>query len=113
MIDSYRLGCIVIDGHTYRRDLLILSGRVDPTWWRLKAHELAVVDLEGLLASPPDVLVVGTGQYGRLSILPETERALAALDVQIISQPTEAACQTFNQLISQGRRVDAALHLTC
>jgi hypothetical protein len=113
MIDSYTMGCIVIDGHTYRRDLLILSGQVDATWWRVKAHELAVADLEDLLATPPDVLVVGTGQYGRLSILPETEQALAALNVQVISQQTEAACQTYNQLASEGRRVDAALHLTC
>jgi hypothetical protein len=113
MIDSYSMGCIIIDGLAYRRDLLILSGRVDATWWRVKAHELAVADLEDVLVAPPDLLVVGTGRYGRLVVLPETEQALAARNVQVIAQPTGAACQTYNQMISEGRHVAAALHLTC
>jgi hypothetical protein len=113
MIDSYSFGQIVIDGRTYRRDLLIFPDRVEADWWRAEGHELAVADLAGVLADPPQVLVVGTGQYGRLVVLPETEQALAARQVQLIAQPTDTACQTFNQMASTGRRVVAALHLTC
>jgi hypothetical protein len=113
MIDSYSFGQIVIDGRSYRRDVLVYPDRVDAAWWRAEGHELAVADLPGVLSDPPDVLVVGTGQYGRLVVLPETEQALAARRVQLIAQPTGTACQTFNQMVSAGRRVVAALHLTC
>lgn len=113
MIDRYEFGEIVIDGQTYRSDVLIFPDRVDATWWRREGHELAVVDLKEVLAEPPQVLVVGTGRYGRMVVLPETERALSAHQVQLIAQPTDVACKTFNQMASSGRRVVAALHLTC
>jgi hypothetical protein len=113
MIDNYRFGQVVVDGQTYERDLLIFPERVAANWWREKGHELAVADLTDVLADPPEVLVVGTGRYGRMAILPETEQALASQGVQIIAQPTASACQTFNQVTAEGRRAVAALHLTC
>ena len=44
---------------------------------------------------------------------PETEQALASRGVQLFVQPTKSACQTFNEMVSEGRRTVAALHLTC
>ncbi|MGD2205330.1 MAG: Mth938-like domain-containing protein [Anaerolineae bacterium] len=113
MIDSYRFGQIVIDGQVYRSDIILFPDRVDAGWWRVKGHELAVADLADVLADPPEVLVVGTGCYGRMAILQETEQALAAQNVQLIAQPTRTACQTVNDMLATGRRVVAALHLTC
>ncbi len=113
MIEEYDFGRIVIDGQVYRRDLLILPDRIVADWWRTEGHELAVTDLADVLADPPEVLVVGSGAYGRLVVLPETERALTARQVQLITQPTDIACQTYNQMAAAGRRVVAALHLTC
>ena len=112
-IDRYKFGEIVIDGQAYDRDLLILADRVAGGWWRDKGHELALADLDEVLADPPEVLVVGTGRYGRLSVLPETQQALAAQGVEIVAQPTKAACQTYNEMAGAGQRVVAALHLTC
>ena len=112
-IDSYKFGEIVVDGQTYDRDLLILADRVVSGWWRAEGHKLALADLGEVLADPLQVLVVGTGRYGRLSVLPETQQALAAQDVELVARPTKAACQTFNEMTSAGRRVVAALHLTC
>lgn len=113
MIDSYRFGQIVVQGQTYERDLLIFPDRVMAGWWREKGHELAMTDLADVLADPPEVLVVGTGRYGRMSILPETEQALASQGVQLVARPTKSACQTFNEVTAEGRRAVAALHLTC
>jgi hypothetical protein len=113
MIESYKMGQIVVDGLTYRRDLLIFPDRIDADWWRVRGHELAVADLESVLADPPQVLLVGTGRYGRMTVLPETEQALADRNIQLVAQPTHLACKTFNQMLSAGRRVFAALHLTC
>ena len=113
MIDSYSFGRIVVDGQPYERDLLIFPDRVVSDWWRVEGHEVAVADLDEVWADPPEVLVVGTGRYGRVSVLPETEEMLEERGVQLIAQPTKSACQTFNQMASEDRRVVAALHLTC
>ena len=113
MIDSYKFGEIVIDGQIYSSDLIIFPGRVDASWWRAKGHELAEVDLESVLADPPEVLVVGTGRYGRLSVLPDTERVLTEHGVQLVAQPTKVACQMYNEQVQAGKRTIAALHLTC
>jgi hypothetical protein len=113
VIDDYAFGRIVIDGRTYQSDVIVYPGRVDNGWWRVSGHELAVTDLEAVLADPPAVLVVGTGRYGRMVVLPETEQALADRGVALVAQPTAAACQTYNERLSAGERVVAALHLTC
>jgi hypothetical protein len=113
MIESYRMGEIVIDGRTYRRDLLIFPDRIDASWWRVRGHELAIADLESVLSDPPEALLVGTGRYGRMAVLPETEQALADRGIQLVAQPTHLACKTFNQMLSSGQRIVAALHLTC
>jgi hypothetical protein len=112
-IDQYKFGEIVIDGQPYSRDLLILADRVAAGWWRDEGHKLSVTDLEDILADPPQVLVVGTGRYGRMSVLSETQQALAAEGVELVACPTKAACQTYNEMASAGKRVMAALHLTC
>jgi hypothetical protein len=113
MIDGYEFGQVVVNGQAYRSDVLIFPDHVDAGWWRVKGHELAVADLADVLSDPPEVLVVGTGHYGRMAILPETEQALASRGVQLFVQPTKSACQTFNEMVSAGRRTVAALHLTC
>jgi hypothetical protein len=113
MIDHYSFGRIVVDGQTYQSDVLIFPGRVDASWWRVKGHELAVADLANVLAVPPQALVVGTGRYGRLVVLPETEQMLAAQGVHLVVLPTKAACEAFNKMVAAGQYVVAALHLTC
>jgi hypothetical protein len=113
MIDRCEFGQIVIDGQTYRSDVIIFPHRVEASWWRAKGHELAVADLRDVLRDPPEVLIVGTGRYGRMVVLPETEQTLASRGVELIAQATEPACKTYNEMAAAGRRVVAALHLTC
>jgi hypothetical protein len=121
-IQSYQFGCIVIDGKTYTKDVIILPDRVIGGWWRQEGHALHpddltdVVDLSASAAAPsgirPQVLIVGQGAYGQMRVTPETQRALQAAGIELIAQPTEKACQTYNHLREQ-RTVAAALHLTC
>ncbi|MBM4295046.1 MAG: hypothetical protein FJ126_09130 [Deltaproteobacteria bacterium] len=111
-IDRFDFGHIVIDGKSYRQDLLIWEGRIKSDWWRLEAHLLQLPDVHEALAARPQVLVVGQGQPGRL----EVDRSLAAYlkeqGIELIALPTREACQVINRLAGQ-RRLAAALHLTC
>lgn len=114
-ISEYEFGRIVVDGKTYRADLLILSDGVHADWWRNEGHELAAVDLWEVerLDEKPVMLVVGTGAYGLMVVLPETREWLNVQGIELREARTEEACTSFNSLFDRGERVAAALHLTC
>ena len=111
-IDSYRFGQIVIDGQTHNKDVIIFPNRILGRWWRQEGHLLQPDDLETVFEAPPKILIVGQGAYGQMAVAPETEQALRAANIKLIAQPTEQACQTYNQMREQ-RDIVAVLHLTC
>lgn len=115
VISEYEFGRIVVDGTTYRSDVLILPDGVHPDWWRNEGHELAVADLWELerAGEKPAVLVVGSGANGRMAVLPETRRWLAEQGIELRVARTDEACRLYNALREQGVNVAAALHLTC
>lgn len=112
MIEDYSFGRIVIDGQTYTDDVIIYPERVDDTWWREEGHRLKVADIEEVIEAAPEVLVVGTGAHGRVSIEPEVKQRLEEEGIELLSAPTEEACETYNDLCGEKKAV-AALHLTC
>ena len=114
-ITDYEFGRVVVDGQTYRADLLILPGATISDWWREESHVLAVADLWEIerLDDRPAVLVVGTGAYGMLDVPAETRAWLAGRGIELLDLPTTEACTRYNALAAQGVRVSAALHLTC
>ncbi len=67
-IDSYEFGVIVVDGRIYRTDLLIWPGRIKADWWRAEGQRLQLPDVAEALEALPQVLVVGTGAYGRMEV---------------------------------------------
>jgi len=112
MIDSYDFGRIIIDGKRYNRDLIVFSDRVKDGWWRKEGHRLHIADLKEVLEAKPEVLVVGTGYYGAMTVPPETRKPIESEGIELIVQKTAEACKTFNRLM-ESRKVVAALHLTC
>jgi hypothetical protein len=112
LVDSYQFGEIKINGRVYTSDVIVFPHRIKDDWWRKEGHELCLEDLREVIGAKPDVLVVGTGAYGRLKVLPEVGESFQAQGIELIAQPTEEACHTYNQL-SASQKVIAALHLTC
>jgi len=111
-IDSYEYGTVIIDGQSYRTDLLIWPGRIKHDWWRQEAHLLQLPDVAEALAAAPQVLVVGTGAYGRMELDPELVSHLRERGIELVARPTGEACQLINELDGQ-RPLAAALHITC
>ncbi len=112
-IESYEFGRIVIGNRTYTADVILYPDRVEANWWRKQGHELCLDDLRSALAAGPEVLVVGTGTFGRMRVLAETRRFLEQQGIRLVVRDTAAACQAFNELQQEGTSVVAALHLTC
>jgi len=112
MIDSYDFGEVIIDGKRFTSDVIIYPHRVKDDWWRKEGHQLCPDDLEDVLQTNPEVIVVGTGNPGLMRVLPETEKLIKSRGIKLIVQPTREACQTYNRL-SPSQKVIALLHLTC
>jgi len=113
VIGAYRFGRIDVDGHVYTADVIITPERVVDTWWRKAGHNLVVADLADVVAAKPDIVVVGTGYFGRMAVSEEARRYLEAQGIRVRAARTRLAVQDFNQLQDQQTRVVAALHLTC
>lgn len=112
-IDTYRFGKIVIDGKDFGSDLLVVSGRVDDSWWRKEGHALQVEDLNAVLAAQPKVLVVGTGYFGMMKVPVETMEVLESKGIEVVAARTSKAVEAFNRLADSGMEIAAAFHLTC
>lgn len=113
MIDSYSFGRIVIGGQRYSSDVIVFPNRVIDNWWRKEGHRLYIEDLKEVIEEKPEVLVVGTGHSGLVRVLTETKNYVESRGIELIIEPTKEACETFNDVMRSGRRVVAALHLTC
>ncbi len=111
-IDSYHFGQIIINGKSYSSDVVIFPDRVRDNWWLKTGHKLCLEDIAGVITENPEVLVVGTGASGLMKVLPEVEQAAQAQGIKLIVEPTEQACNTYNQL-SCLQKVVAAFHITC
>jgi len=113
MIESYDFGRIVIDGKQYGSDVLVFPHRVMSRWWRKEGHRLHINDLEEVVKEGGEVLIVGTGYSGLMDVLTETKESMRREGFELIIRPTREACETYNNLVKSGKKVIAALHLTC
>jgi hypothetical protein len=111
-IDSYEFGRIVVDGRAFSQDLILLPDGIQDSWRRLESHRLQLPDVAAALALRPEVLIVGQGQPGKMRVDEALGQYLKENQIELIEVPTAQACTLFNTLAA-GRKVAAALHLTC
>jgi hypothetical protein len=111
-IDRYEFGLIVIDGQTFRNDVLIWPGRIKADWWRQESHVLQLHDVAEALDAAPQILVVGMGDPGKMQVDPALAAYLQGQGIALLARPTQEACRLINELSGQ-RRLAGALHVTC
>ncbi len=112
-IDSYSFGNIVINGKAYTSDVIIYCDRVDASWWRKEGHLLQWPDITDIVKTKPDILIVGSGYSGVMSVSPELVDHIAALGIDVKVEKTTKAVELFNSLQGKTSRVIAVLHITC
>ena len=111
-IEHYSFGKIIIDGKTYTSDVIIYPDRVDASWWRKEGHSLQADDLADIIGAKPDVLIVGTGFWGVMTVPENTLRFVVSKGIEISVEKTGKAIELYN-IARKDRTVIAALHLTC
>ena len=113
MIDHVLFGTMVIEGETYRSDLIIFpDGHVKAGWRRKAGHRLSCGDISDLTQGRVDVIVAGTGVNGRMKPDEDVHRELRQRGIEFIALPNDEAVVLYNRL-SAKRRVGACFHLTC
>jgi hypothetical protein len=112
MIDSYSFGKIKVDGRTYRSDVIIYPEKINSFWWRREGHNLNVDDLKEVIDYKPDMLIIGQGNLGVMKVRPEVRSKLLEKGIMLFIARTNQAVQKYNEMAA-GKKVVAALHLTC
>ena len=112
-IDHYTFGQIAVDGRDFQSDLIIFPEGVQENWRRQEGHRLDRDDLQTVLTEKPDMLVIGTGYFGRMQVPQETLAALSQAGISVHLAKTGDAVSEFNRLQREYARIGAALHLTC
>lgn len=113
MIEQYSFGNIVINGETYINDIKIIQGKVVPEWWRKSGHFVDVDDIQDILKSKPDILVLGKGSPGQMKSTESLCEFLKNNGIELIEEKTSEAVKTFNRLFKAGKNVSAGFHLSC
>lgn len=113
-IEMYQFGRMAVAGQTYTSDLVILpSGSVHGHWRRKSGHLLIQPDIDALIRSAPDLLVIGTGASGGIQIDSNLVSLLNRLGIKIEAHPTGRAVDFYNNAIHAETKMGACFHLTC
>ncbi|MCG8015286.1 MAG: Mth938-like domain-containing protein [Candidatus Thiodiazotropha sp. 'RUGA'] len=107
-IQNYGALEITISGKVYRENLVVMPDKIIPDWRPVRFEELKQEDFAHLASLTPEIVVLGTGTKQHF---PDHQLIRPLLENQIGLEvmATDAACRTYNILMSEGRRVAAAL----
>jgi uncharacterized protein len=108
LIRSYAPGLVLVNDTRYLASLVVLPERILPDWPPQAFEALAVEHFDLLAGLELEVLLLGTGRRLRFPP-PELLAPLTRAGIGCEVMDTGAACRTYNILMSEGRRVAAAL----
>jgi uncharacterized protein len=109
VIQGYGRDRFRISGEEHAGPLLVFPDRV-VAWTATRIEELSVESFEDVLRAEPkvEILILGCGERTTFPP-PALRRELRRRGIAIEAMGTAAACRTYNVLLSEERRVAAAL----
>ena len=115
LITGYTDDTIAINYRQYSNNLIVLPDTLITDWVSasnstLTLDNLAENDFERIITLKPEVVLLGTGKMHRF-LHPKTSALLIKQGISLECMSTSAACRTYNILMSEGRKVAAALLL--
>lgn len=122
-IESPDFGSIKIDGVEYDHDVVVFPTRIEKRKkWITKnkhgtSHKFTREEMKEYLreidTDRMKVVVVGTGHYGKLHLLKETEELLKEKDIKAIRARTPEAARIFIQRDEPLNQKFGIFHITC
>ena len=109
VIEAYSPGHFQVSGVAFATSIIVTPERTVP-WHGSVVDRLALEDFAAVIEAEPaiDVLLVGCGP-SFLPIAKTVREGLRGAGIGADAMDTGAACRTYNILVSEGRRVAAAL----
>ena len=111
----FAFGVLEIDGATYEHDIIIDRGEIQKRKKKASkqfrdAFGHTPLSVEENIPWRCTSLVIGTGAYGRLTVMDDVKREAENRGVKLIVLPTAEAIELLQK---EPRRTNAVLHVTC
>ena len=92
----------------FNKPFIISGQRIVPEWKVRSVSDINEKNLQRIFEMEPEVILIGTGNTQEF-LPPATQAHFFRRNVGFEVMTTDAACRTFNVLVSEGRQVVAAL----
>jgi uncharacterized protein len=107
LFSGYGSGYVAVNGKRYERSLIVLPDRI-LDWEPIAFEDLTESVFSRLAELSLEILILGTGARLRFPH-PSITKALYSAGTALEVMDTHAGCRTYNILLSEDRRVGAAL----
>ncbi|MDX8411920.1 MAG: MTH938/NDUFAF3 family protein [Mariprofundaceae bacterium] len=97
-----------IGDSSYAGSLLIHDNTIVHPWQPQRLKDLTLDHLEPVFASPPEVLLIGSGRKTAFPTMAVLD-ALTAAHIGFECMASQACARTFNLLVMEGRQVSTAI----
>lgn len=107
-IRAYEPGAVTVNETVYTKSLIVSAYKLVADWAPQSLDELKNEDFKPILEVGPEIVLLGTG----ISFKMPAQKQLAPLYLEKLGvecMDTGAACRTYTALMSEGRKVVAAL----
>lgn len=109
-VTGYGTGYVLVNGARYEKSLVVLPQRILADWAPRTFESLESSHLAALVGLGVDIVLLGTGDNLRFP-RPEIMRPLVDARIGLEVMDVQAACRTYNILMTEERKVAAALLL--
>lgn len=117
-IEKVSWGKVKVDGRTYHQVLIIGEEVLERESDKLHelfgtTHRLGDWEKEKLISQNPEIILIASGWSGLVKIDDDFKNKLkeGKIELQIVLTPK--VVKHYNQLIKEGKRVNALIHTTC
>lgn len=110
-VTGYEENSVEINAVQYSHSLLVLPEQAPVVWDVAAFSSLTTEHFSKIEAMEPDVVILGTGKRQHF-IHPQLIANLTARRIGVECMDNQAACRTYNILMTEGRKVALALILS-
>ena len=105
---GYGDGYVMVNGERFEKSVVVLPERILADWPATGFADLKAEHMAALAGLDREIILLGTGTKLRFP-RPEIIAPLVSAGIGVEVMDLQAACRTYNILMSEGRKVAAAL----
>jgi uncharacterized protein len=108
LITGYGEDFVAVNKQKYAHAIIVTSDKLILDWQATDFASLSAAHFDILIEMRPEVVLLGTGEKHQF-LHPKIVQKLTENNIPLECMTTAAACRTYNILMSEGRKVAAAL----